>query len=160
MLHCSCGNPAPGSLPASSGIKAGSRGSVSQLKASFGPRLRRPLCAACSTARRGSSRFGSAGKGPPPAASREGKTKKNLYLPENHNSGSAPKLPTSCGSSYLQRGLISRPGSEPPLLRKENTRPFYCTELQKCKGSKCHRGGSALSRRSLITQKPLPHAFF
>lgn len=48
----------------------------------------------------------------------------------------------------------------PPLLKKEPTRRFITESCKNTKGSKCHQGGSVLSSHLLITQKPLPHAFF
>lgn len=50
--------------------------------------------------------------------------KKKPYLPENHDSGSATKLLTSCSSSCLHQELMGRPGSEPPLLKKDTRSPF------------------------------------
>lgn len=46
------------------------------------------------------------------------------YLPENHDSGSATKLLTSCSSSCLHQELMGRRGSEPPLLKKDTRSPF------------------------------------
>lgn len=157
MLLLFCRSPTPGGLPTSSAFKAGSQGTVSQVKLSFGPRLRRALCAACSTARRGSSRFGPAGEGPPPAASREGK---------KHPTYPKTTIQDQPEAADLLQQLLPASGADgPPRQRasppqKGHTQPFYCTELQNYEGSQCQRGGSAPSRPLPIAQQPLPPGFF